>query len=183
MFVIPLYRAGERGGRGGVAMTGGALAVGAGIAQTVGPPAVLPLGQVVLWGALAVSLGTLAAWEDRITPRRRLRDPIADEAAIVLGRLAQLSAGMDGGLDHTVMAERILDHLPSKPGLRGVVLAGTPVSVAIPIALRGAARVPWPEPREDDHNTRAAGLDLGGAWQRCGGQPCGRRGPAARCPR
>jgi signal transduction histidine kinase len=161
LFVIPLYRAGERGGRGGVAMTGGALAVGAGIAQTVGPPAVLPLGQVVLWGALAVSLGTLAAWEDRITPRRRLRDPIADEAAIVLGRLAQLSAGMDGGLDQTVMAERILDHLPSKPGLRGVVLAGTPVSVAIPIALRGAARVPWPEPREDDHNTRQRAWTLG----------------------
>jgi signal transduction histidine kinase len=161
LFVIPLYRAGERQGRGGVAMTGGALAVGAGIAQIVGPPAGLPLGQVVLWGTLAVTLGVLAAWEDQITPRKRRLDPIADEAAVVLGRLAQLSAGMVGGLDQSAMAERILDQLPGKPGLRGVILAGTPDSVAIPIALRGASRVPWPEPREDEQNTRQRAWTLG----------------------
>jgi len=161
LFVIPLYRAGERQGRGAVAMTGGALAVGAGIAQIVGPPAGLSLGQVVLWATLAVSLGVLAAWEDQVTPRKRRFDPIADEAAVVLGRLAQLSAGMDGGLDQTALAERILDHLPAKPGLRGVVLAGSPESVAIPIALRGASRVPWPEPREDEQNTRHQAWTLG----------------------
>lgn len=148
LFVIPLYRAGERQGRGGVALTGGALAVGAGIAQVVSPPAGLPAGQVVLWGGLAVALGILAAWEARISPSARTLDPVAGEAAVLLDRLTQLSAGLEGGLDPAALAERMLAELPSRPGLRGVVLAGAADSVAIPIALRGAARVPWPEPHE-----------------------------------
>ena len=61
LFVIPLYRAGERQGRGGVAVTGGALALGAGIAQILAPPTGLAAGQVLLWGGLAVAQGILAA--------------------------------------------------------------------------------------------------------------------------
>lgn len=125
-------------------MTGGALAVGAGIAQVVSPPAGLPAGQVVLWGGLAVALGILAAWEARISPSARTLDPVAGEAAVLLDRLTQLSAGLEGGLDPAALAERMLAELPSRPGLRGVVLAGAADSVAIPIALRGRLEFPGP---------------------------------------
>lgn len=148
LFVIPLYRAGERQGRGGVAVTGGALALGAGIAQILDPPIGLAAGQVLPWGGLAVALGILAAWEDRIAPRSRVSDPVAGEAAVLLDRLAQLSAGLAGGLDPTALAETILDELAARPGQRGLVLTGSAEAVAIPLAVRGAARVPWPEPRQ-----------------------------------
>lgn len=148
LFVIPVYRAGERHGHGGVAVTGGVLAVGAGIAQVAQPPVGLPTGQVLLWAGLALALGLLAAWEGRMGPRPPSPDPVTGEAAALLTRLTQLSAGLDGGLDQSTIAERILDDLPPHPGQRAVVLAGARGSVAIPIALRGAARVPWPEPRD-----------------------------------
>lgn len=145
LLVIPLYRAGERRGRGALTLTAVALAIGAGTTQAVEPARDLSLPQVMIWVALAVSLGVLAAWEARIDAHSPGHDPVADEASVLLERLTALAAGLEGGLDQTVLAELILAELPDRPGLRAVVLAGPTGETAVPIALRGASRVPWPQ--------------------------------------
>ncbi|MFZ1288165.1 MAG: histidine kinase, partial [Candidatus Phosphoribacter sp.] len=156
LFVIPLYRAGERPGNRALAFTGGVLALGAGVTQ-LESSARMDAGSVILWGGLALALGILASWEGRISSGGRAEDPIASEATALLGRLAELTASLDGGLDPQAIAERALDELPVLPLQRSAVLAGAAGGGAIPIALRGAGRVPWDEPGE-------SGGALGQAW-------------------
>ncbi len=159
LFVIPLFRAGEKLGRRVVGSTSLALAAGAVLGGLLlGPGSRLSPGQVFIWVALAAGLGVLASWEERITPLPAGHDPVTDEAAVLLTRLRALSDSLEGGLDPATLAARMLDDLPPRPRLRAAVLTGPAGGTVVPLALRGAARVPWAEPQLDDTTP------LGTAW-------------------
>ena len=85
-------------------------------------------------------------------------DARATEAAWLLNRLQTVAAELRGGFDPATSAEHLLDALPAAgPHGRSALLIGAPSERAVPLALRGSLRVPWPDPREDQ------GV-LGRAW-------------------
>lgn len=158
LFAVPLFRAGERGRRRLVAFTVVAVVVGAVAAALVRPELGTTMPQMLLWVALAASLGVLSAWEERINSRPDTEDPVTGEAALLLSRLAELSTSLEGGLDPALLAERVLDALPADASRRSAVLVGPPGGHAVPLTLRGAVRVPWAQPTSDP-----AGI-IGSAW-------------------
>ncbi len=156
LVLIPFFRAGERR-KIGVVLTFAAVAMGAAVALLVDPTHALSMDQFLVWGLLAVVIGVLAAWEDRVV-RPEPADPVAGEAAKLVARLAEISANLDGGLDPAMLAETVIDGLPEDPTRRSAVLIGQPGGHAMPLTLRGAVRVPWAQPSSDP-----AGI-IGSAW-------------------
>jgi len=67
--------------------------------------------------------------------------------AIALGFLGAL----DGGFDAPASAELLLDAVKAKiPGSRMAVLVGFGAEPAVPLAIRGIDRLPWPDPTTGD---------------------------------
>ena len=153
--VIPFSRAGARWGRGGLAAAAGAWALTATAVRLTGAPRTLgDLGLDLRWLAIAVIVGIGAAWVHRSTTPIELPAPpanaAADEAASLLRRLEDLTTDLEGGLDPATSAELLLDTL-GRPGplARSAVLVGGPDDHPVPLALRGAERVPWGDPLTD----------------------------------
>ena len=100
------------------------------------------------------------AWRARgPPPRARLRrrhgrsppSPAAREAALLLRRLDTLAGAIDGGFDAPASAELLLNAVDAAvPARRRAVLVGFGNDPAVPLALRGADRVPWQDPALDD---------------------------------
>lgn len=167
LVVIPAFRAGEQWTRRGVAVCASSWAVGALVSRFVSETSATHLEpvSVALWGALAVSLGILTAWARRITPENLLGNPLADEAAALVSRLDELAANLDGGFDPATSAEQLLDALGTSPSRsRSAVLIGSLHDRPVPLALRGAERVPWVDPLNSDGA-------MGVAWRE--GRPAG----------
>ncbi|HRW20280.1 MAG TPA: histidine kinase [Dermatophilaceae bacterium] len=161
LVVVPLFRGGERRKTGVVLAFAGAAA-GAALAVLLSPAAGMSISQMVMWTALAVALGVLAAWEDSRTTTTVVEDPATGEAALLLARLAELSSSLEGGLDPALLAERVIEALPEDASRRSALLVGDAGGHAVPVALRGATRVPWAQPTSDP-----AGI-IGSAW--CSGK-------------
>ena len=150
--IIPIYRAAERWGRKGAAITTSVWLAGAALVLMLVPhSSSLDLGLVGRWAAIALMIA-LGAWWTHHTSAR-LGGPvnaIADEAALLLTRLARLTSDLEGGFDPATSAEMLLDTL-GRPGplARSAVLVGSTQDRPVPLALRGADRVPWPDPTVD----------------------------------
>jgi signal transduction histidine kinase len=78
-------------------------------------------------------------------------NPAAHEAAHLLRRLTDLAGALDGGFDAPASAELLLHAVKDKiPGGRMAVLVGFGPEPAVPLALRGVDRLPWPDPTTAD---------------------------------
>ena len=150
--VIPIYRAAERWGRRGAAITAAVWLASAALVLLLVPhsPAVDP-GLAGRWAAIALLIALGAWWTHRTSTRfAGPLNPIADEAALLLTRLGRLTSDLEGGFDPATSAEMLLDAL-GRPGplSRSAVLVGSTEDRPVPLALRGADRVPWPDPTMD----------------------------------
>ncbi len=153
--VIPFSRAGARWGRGGLAASAGAWVLTAvAVRLSVAPHTLNDLGLDLRWVTIAVIVGVGSAWVHRSTRPVVLPEApanaAADEAASLLQRLETLTTDLEGGLDPATSAELLLDTL-GRPGplARSAVLVGGPDDHPVPLALRGAERVPWGDPLTD----------------------------------
>lgn len=153
--MIPFTRAGAKWGRDGLAAAAGAWGIVAVGVRLLASPSTL--GSVMLdvrWVVVAVISGIGGVWVHRSTRPLVLLEapanPAADEAAALLSRLEALTNDLEGGLDPATSAELLLDTL-GRPGpmARSAVLVGGPDDHPVPLALRGAERVPWGDPLTD----------------------------------
>jgi len=156
LLLIPAFRAGEVRGRlaagGAVAMS---MVVVFGTAQGRGALTATYFTSNLQWAILALSLGLLGAWTAQLTERRTQprspASPAALEAARLLRRLSDLAGALDGGFDAPAAAELLLHAVHDKiPGSRMAVLVGVGSEPAVPLALRGIDRLPWPSPTTAD---------------------------------
>jgi signal transduction histidine kinase len=164
LLLVPVIRAGETFGRRAALFT---VAVGAGVG-VLGSASAGHLDEAFLvnttqWGGLAFLMGVLGAWSSFLSnqnPTVEIRPSAAREAAVLLRRLDTLAGSIDGGFDAPASAELMLDALDAEVrSTRRAVLVGFGDDRAVPLALRGAERVPWQDPTGD------AGHVLGAAWR------------------
>src|ERR1019366_3707179 len=127
----------------------------------------------------------LGAWTAKLSERRTQPrspgTPAAHEAARLLRRLSDLAGGLEGGFDAPAAAELLLQAVNNKiPGSRMAVLIGEGSEPAVPLALHGIDRLPWPSPTTAASGT---GRDAGPREQRKWGSPpprCAtRKGPGS----
>jgi len=156
LLLIPAFRAGEvRGRLAAVAAVAMAMVVAFGGAQGRGTLTADNLTSNLQWAILALGVGLLGAWTAQLQERRaRPRSPAtpaAQEAARLLRRLSDLAGTLDGGFDAPAAAELLLQAVHDKiPGSRMAVLVGVGSEPAVPLALRGIDRLPWPSPTTAD---------------------------------
>jgi len=154
--LIPAFRAGEvRGRLAVVAAVTMSMFVAIGAAHGGGTPTSY-LTTNLQWAALALMLGLLGAWTTKLRAyearqHSREESPAAHEAARLLHRLSDLAGALDGGFDAPASAELLLHAVKDKiPGSRMAVLVGFGSEPAVPLALRGIDRLPWPDPTTAD---------------------------------
>jgi signal transduction histidine kinase len=156
LLLIPALRAGEvRGRLAAVAAVVLSMVFALGGAQVRGTLTTTVLARNLQWAILAIGLGLLGAWTARLAERRtRPRSPAtpaAKEAARLLRRLNDLAGSIDGGFDAPAAAELLLHAVNEKiPGSRMAVVIGVGSEPAVPLALRGIDRLPWPSPNTAD---------------------------------
>jgi signal transduction histidine kinase len=156
LLLIPALRAGEvRGSLAAVAVVSVSMIVAFGAAQVRGTLTTAFVTSNLQWSVLAIGLGLLGAWTARLAERRTQprspATPAAKEAARLLRRLNDLAGALDGGFDAPAAAELLLHAVNDKiPGSRMAVLIGVGSEPAVPLALRGIDRLPWPSPTTAD---------------------------------
>jgi signal transduction histidine kinase len=152
LLLIPAFRAGEARGRlAAFAAVAVSTLVAFGIARGRDTLTAAYVTSNLQWAVLAIGLGLLGAWTAHLAERRtRPRSPAtsaAKEAARLLRRLNDLAGALDGGFDAPAAAELLLHAVNDKiPGSRMAVLIGVGSEPAVPLALRGMDRLPWPSP-------------------------------------
>jgi len=173
LLLIPVFRAGEvRGRLAAVAAVTMAMAVVLGAAQYRGILTTAYLTDNLQWAIVALAVGFLGAWTARLKERRtQARSPAAPaahEAARLLRRLSDLSGALDGGFDAPASAELLLHAVNDKiPGSRMAVLVGVGSEPAVPLALRGIDRLPWPSPTDAESvmgRVWRTGVAEAGSW-------------------
>ena len=156
LLLIPVFRAGEVRGRwAAAAAVAMSMFVVFGAAQARGILTTAYLTSNVRWAILAFALGLSGAWtatlKERRSQPRASATPAAQEAARLLRRLSDLAGALDGGFDAPAAAELLLHAVSDKiPGSRMAVLTGIGAEPAVPLALRGIDRLPWPSPTTAD---------------------------------
>ena len=156
LLLIPAFRAGEVRGRwAAFAAVAISMIVTFGAAQSRGTLTTAYLTSNLQWAILALALGLLGAWTAQLAERRTgLRSPAtpaAHEAARLLRRLSDLAGALEGGFDAPAAAELLLRAVNDRiPGSRMAVLVGVGSEPAVPLALRGIDRLPWPSPTTAD---------------------------------
>lgn len=150
LLLVPAFRAGDRGRRRdvltAVAVSAAALASGwLVLTALVAPMAGLAPGALQ-WLTLAATVGLLQAaslQRDEVS----LDVAAAREAATLAAQLADLVRRLPHGLHAPAVAEAVLDvALEAAPADRAALLVRQDQDVASPLAVRGAARVPWRDP-------------------------------------
>jgi len=169
LLLVPAFRAGEAFGRPAALLT---VAIGAGVG-ILGTASRVHLDRVhldaaymtsaTLWCGLSFMIGVLGAWSSHLRSQRSTADATmwaAREAAVLLRQLDVLAGSIDGGFDAPATAELLLDAVTATiPGSsRMAVLVGAGSEPAVPLALRGIDRLPWPDPR-------TANCVLGRVWR------------------
>ena len=156
LILIPAFRAGEVRGRwAGLAAVAMSMVVVFGAAQVQGTLTIPYVRNSLQWAILALALGLLGAWTARLSERRTQPRPpgapAVHEAARLLRRLNDLAGALEGGFDAPAAAELLLHAVNDKiPGSRMAVLVGVGSEPAVPLALRGIDRLPWPSPTTAD---------------------------------
>ena len=152
LLLVPAFRAGEAFGRPAALLTV-AVGAGAGMLGTASRPLNADyLTSATQWCGLSLMIGVLGAWSSYLGSQRPSADDppwAAREAAVLLRRLDALAGSIDGGFDAPATAELLLDAvMATVPGSsRMAVLVGFGSEPAVPLALRGIDRLPWPDPR------------------------------------
>ena len=107
----------------------------------------LPLLVLAFAGGLVVA----SAAQSRRWGTPREVTPAVHEAARLLRRLSDLAGALESGFDAPASAELIvLEVKRTIPGCRIAVLVGVGSEPAVPLALRGIDRIPWPSPTTAD---------------------------------
>jgi len=156
LLMITVFRAGEVWGRvAAVAAVAIAMIVAFATAQSRGTLTAPYVTTSLQWAVLALALGFLGAWtaqlQVKVQSQAVTSSPAAHEAARLLRRLDALAGALDGGFDAPASAELLLDAVKAKiPGSRMAVLVGFGAEPAVPLALRGIDRLPWPDPTTGD---------------------------------
>jgi signal transduction histidine kinase len=106
--------------------------------------------RILLAAAVGLVVGLLGAWSHRMEGEEAVVDPnVAAEAGLLLRRLHELADTLDTGFDAPGSAEMALQDLASRMrAARSAVLVGYGDDPAVPLAIRGADRTPWPDPME-----------------------------------
>jgi signal transduction histidine kinase len=161
LLLVPAFHAGLRSARRGavvVAALGFATAVPVALRlERLGQTEAQRIAMSVL-GALV--MGLLGAWSHRLEHHEvPVVDPnIAAEAGLLLRRLHELADTLETGFDAPASAEMALQDLADRMrAARSAILVGYGEDPAVPLAIRGADRTPWPDPTE-------AGSVLAAAW-------------------
>ena len=152
LVMVPGFRAGQVRGRVGAAVAvAAALVVFAGLTLARGTLTGADLVHNLPWAVLALGLLYAPAAHMGRWAGQRAVTPAVHEAANLLRRLSDLAGALDGGFDAPAAAELILHELKGKiPGGRMAVLVGVGSEPAVPLALRGIDRLPWPSPTTAD---------------------------------
>jgi signal transduction histidine kinase len=173
LLMIPAFRAGEVWGRlAALAAVTMSIIVAFTTAHVRGN---LTAAYVIIslqWAILAIALGFLGAFtaqlQRKIQSQTQAPSPAAHEAARLLRRLDALAGALDGGFDAPASAELLLDAVKAKiPGSRMAVLVGFGSEPAVPLAIRGIDRLPWPDPTTGDSvlgRVWRAGVAEAGFW-------------------
>ena len=158
LVVIPAFSAGLRfGPRWALvvpvlgAVAGAALTfVGAGLTESaLRAPSATPILVLTLTGALIGMLGALSRPMDTTPPSVAVDPSLAAEAGMLLRRLHELADSLDTGFDAPASAEMALQDLAGRTrSARSAILVGYGADPAVPLAIRGADRTPWPNPSE-----------------------------------
>jgi signal transduction histidine kinase len=156
LLLVPASRAGEAFGRPSALLT---VVIGAGVGMLVTVSRIqldaAYLTSATLWCGLSLMIGLLGAWSSYLRSQRPTGEATAwaaREAAVLLRRVDALAGSIDGGFDAPAAAELLLDAVKATlPGSsRMAVLVGFGSEPAVPLALRGIDRLPWPDPRTAD---------------------------------
>lgn len=126
--------------------------------------------RVLLWVALGSAVALIGSASRHVVPPMSEQDRanaeehrLASEAGALLRRLHELADSLDTGFDAPASAEMALEQLAARMrSTRSAVLVGFGDDPAVPLAIRGADRTPWPDPTRGDSV-------LGEAWHT--GQP------------
>ncbi len=160
LVLIPAYHLGLRfHRRGAIASAVTSLVTGLVTAWALGHNSPLELLLIALASLLALLFGWLGAWsreqEDSLEP---VETNHAAEAGLLLRRLHELADTLETGFDAPGSAEMALQDLAARMrSTRSAILVGYGSDPAVPLAIRGADRTPWPDPTE-------SGSVLAPAW-------------------
>ncbi len=109
------------------------------------------------WLLLSLALGLVAAWASRLSAQAYVVPDRFAQVRQVLEQLRSLTTQFPGGLDAQTTAEAVLDRCAAVIATsRSAVLVQPAGSAFIPLAVRGATRVPWRAPLEEDGPLREA---------------------------
>lgn len=172
LLLIPVFRAGEVRGRvAALAAVATAMVVVISATLVRGTSSTTSFASTLQWAILAAGLGLLGAWTARLAERRtgpRSAATAAQEAARLLRRLSDLAGALEGGFDAPAAAELLLNAVNDRiPGSRMAVLVGVGADPAVPLALRGIDRLPWPSPATADSvigRVWRTGTSEAGSW-------------------
>jgi len=109
--------------------------------------------RIALAALLGLVFGLLGAWSHRMEVEEPVVvDPnVAAEAGLLLRRLHELAETLDTGFDAPGSAEMALQDLAAQMrAARSAILVGYGDDPAVPLAIRGADRTPWPDPMEPE---------------------------------
>ena len=111
--------------------------------------------RMLLWTLGAALIGLLGALSRQMEMQAAATaavsvDPsLAAEASMLLRRLHELADSLDTGFDAPASAEMALQDLAGRTrSARSAILVGYGDDPAVPLAIRGADRTPWPDPTE-----------------------------------
>lgn len=111
--------------------------------------------RMLLWTLGAALIGLLGALSRQMELQAAASasvsvDPsLAAEASMLLRRLHELADSLDTGFDAPASAEMALQDLAGRTrSARSAILVGYGDDPAVPLAIRGADRTPWPDPTE-----------------------------------
>ena len=153
LILVPAFHAGlQFGRRGALAVFGSGLVTALVVAGWLHHLDQILAQRILLACLLALVVGLLGAWSHRLEEVPSVLDPnIAAEAGLLLRRLHELADTLDTGFDAPGSAEMVLQDLASKMrAARSAVLVGYGDNPAVPLAIRGADRTPWPDPMDDN---------------------------------
>ena len=163
LLLIPAFQAGLRFARKGpIVVTALGVLAGAPVAWYLDRLGQTEAQRLALAALGALVIGLLGAWSHRM--EHQLEAPVLDpsvaaEAGLLLRRLHELAETLDTGFDAPGSAEMALQDLAARMrAARSAILVGYGDNPAVPLAIRGADRTPWPDPTE-------GGSVLGPAWR------------------
>lgn len=171
LLILPAFRAGEYAGRlFGVAIVAlsGVLILGV-ASLTSGHRGAPEYDSAVLWLGLALVVALVGGWFRGVeSAQSKVQPRAAQEAAALLRRLGTLADAMEGGFDAPASAELMLRELARSVRVRrAAVLVGSAGDPAVPLAVRGCERVPWPDPGKQEspvHAVWRAGASVVTNW-------------------